>query len=186
MTRKIKIYVAGSITEPEEGAHDWRDSLCKKLTEKTGFEIINLDPSKYHDGSYFDDNNERFVVGRDAFMIKSADIVIVNLADDIGIGASQEMLIAKHFKKPLIGIAPKGGRFNRHEKKIMGKVFRDWIHPFVKLTCDKVAADADEAASFIVEFFSSGAKAKDISIIEEALKYYEKEHHPLDKYLHEE
>lgn len=182
--KKINVYIAGLI--PDDESDNWRDELCKKLAEKSGFALVNIDPSKYHEGSDFDDNNSQFVVGRDCFMIQKSDLVIVNLVDEIGIGASQEMLLAKYFKKPLIGIAPRGGRFNREEKKVMGKVFRNWIHPFVNLTCDKVAENADEAADFIRKFFSSSRKAKDFSIIEEALEYYKNEHYHLDKYLHTE
>jgi len=183
--KKIKSYIAGIIVERDKEGHDWREDLCKKLTEKSGFHIIALDPSKYHEGFDFDDNNAKFVVGRDSFMIKNADLVIVNLTDDVGIGASQEMLIAKYYKKPLIGIAPKGGRFNKEEKKIMGKTFKNWVHPFVKFTCDKVVENIDEAAEFIKEFFSNpNSKAKDLSIIEDALDYYENEFHHLDKTLH--
>ncbi len=173
--KKLKVYVAGKVSkESVFGTEFWRDDFCKELSEKTGFEIMNLDPTKSHENFDLDENNSNFIFGRDCFMVKSADLVIVNLTDDISVGGSQEMLIAKYFKKPLLAIASKEGKFVKSEKRIYGKVYKDWVHPFVDVICDKIVHNIDEASEWIVEFFikKGKGKVKDISLIEENMKYY--------------
>lgn len=184
--KKLKIYLAGKVSPNSVlGRHDWRDEFCAKLTELSDFDIINLDPTKSHDDFNLDENNSMLMLGRDCFMIKSADLVIVNLTDDISVGGSQEMLIAKYYGKPLIGIAPKEGKFFKSEKEILGKTYKNWIHPFVSVPCDAVVEDIKDAADFIRNFFSKpGNSVKDITILDEALKYYLKHHHEKDQFLH--
>ncbi len=184
--KKIKVYVAGKIS-PESvfRTHDWRDGFCKELSEKTGFEIVNLDPTRSSEGFELDQGNAKLIFGRDSFMIKISDLVIVNLTDDISIGGSQEMLIAKYYKKPLIGLAPKGGKFNKEEKELLGKTYRNWINPFVSVSCDKIVANIDELSALVKGFFSKKSDLiKDISIIDDAVEYYKREHHSKDKALH--
>ena len=140
---------------------------------KSGFKIINLDPVKTELEEKLNHNDSKVIVGKDCFLIKEADIVIVNLTDDISVGGSQEMLIAKYYKKHLIGLAPKGGKFNKIEKEVLGKIYRDWKDPFVSVTCDVVVENMDELADFIKKFFSKKTvKTKGISILEDALRCY--------------
>ncbi len=186
--KEIKVYIAGKVSPNSVfGTSNWRDGFCTNLSEKTGFQIINLDPLKSHEDFNLDEKNSRLIFGRDCFMIRLADLVIVHLTNDISVGGSQEMLIAKYYRKPLIGIAPKGGKFNQLEKNILGRVYTNWIHPFVKVPCDVVVEDINEAAVSIKDLFSSFEdmpEIKDLSIIDESADYYEKQYHHLDKFLH--
>lgn len=184
--KKIKVYVAGKISKDSVfGTHDWRDGFCRELSEKSGFKIVNLDPTKGNND--FDQNDPRFVYGRNSFMIKLADVVIVNLTDDISVGGSQEMLIAKYYKKPLIGIAPRGGKFNKDEKEFFGKIYKNYIDSYVSVACDFVAGSIDEAADAMRQLFSRTGKKrkiKDLSILDDAIRYYEKNFFGSDKFLH--
>ena len=183
---KLKVYVAGKVSPNSIfGTHDWRDSFCGRLSEIIGIKIINLDPTKSDKMFDLDENNTRLIFGRDCYMIKSADIVIVNLTDDISVGGSQEMLIAKYFSKPLIGISPRNGKFNKEEKEILGKVYKNWVHAFVHIPCDALAENIDEVAVHIKKIISSNdLSIKSLSIIDENIKYYLKNHYHLDKSLH--
>ncbi|MCA9497327.1 MAG: hypothetical protein KC589_10380 [Nanoarchaeota archaeon] len=182
---EIKIYIAGKVSPNSVfGTHDWRDSFCEKLSEQIGIKIFNLDPTKAYKDFNLDENNSKLIFGRDCFMIKTADIVIVNLTDDISVGGSQEMLIAKYFSKPLIGIAPKGGKFNKEKTKFIGKEYENWIHPFVNIPCDIIVEDITEAETFIKQYITKQQKEiKNISIIDNSIEYYKKHHHHLDKFL---
>lgn len=185
--KKIKVYIAGKVSPNSVfGKHDWRDGFCAKLSESSGFEIFNLDPTKSDNNFNLDENNDKLIFGRDCFMISKADFVIVNLTDDISVGGSQEMLIAKYYKKPLIGIAPKGGKFNQEEKEILGIKYKNWKHAFVTIPCDIVVGNINGAAEFIKNYFLGGDKSiKDISIFDDALGYYKDNHHNEDKFLHD-
>jgi hypothetical protein len=184
--KKLKVYIAGKVSPNSVfGRHDWRDEFCKVLSELSGTELINLDPTKYDDGFDLDENNDKLIFGRDCFMIKSADLVIVNLTDDISVGGSQEMLIAKYYKKPLIGIAPRGGKFYRDEKEIRGKIYKNYINPFVSIPCDVVVEDVNGAATFIKDpLLKTDISVKDIKVLDEAVQYYKDFHHNNDKFLH--
>lgn len=184
--KKIKLYIAGKVSPDSVfGRHDWRDGFCAALSEASGFSFVNLDPTKSHEKFDLDENNSSLIFGRDCYMIKSADVVIVNLTDDISVGGSQEMLIAKYYRKPLIGIAPKGGKFFKEEKEIVGRLYKNWVHPFVSIPCDAVVEDIDGAANFIKNFFSRrNHSIKGIEILDKALKYYTEQHHEYDQTLH--
>lgn len=177
---KIRVYVAGKISGNSVfGTHDWRDSFCKKLEELSGMKITSIDPTKPEDE--IDQSDSELVFSRNCFMISSADVVIVNLTDDISVGGSQEMLIAKYFGKPLIGIAPKGGKFNTDAKEIFGRIYRDYVDPFVWASCDFVAESVEEAAQCISK--SLRTKPKDISMIGKLAEMYREKHFSKDEYL---
>ncbi len=185
--KAIKLYVAGKVSPNSVfGTHDWRDNFCQKLAELSGLRIINLDPTKSDSNFHLDHNNPELIFGRDCFMIKSADLVIVNLTDDISVGGSQEMLIAKYYTKPLIGIAPQGGKFSKEEKiGFDHKIYKNWIDPFVATTCDIVAKDIEEAADFIQKFAAQNNQViKNIRLLDQSLEYYQKQHHQNDKFLY--
>ncbi len=187
MKTAIKVYIAGKVNPNSVfGTHKWRDKFCEVLSKKSGFEIINLDPTKHEKDFDLDEGNAKLIFGRDSFMIKISDMVVVNLTDDISVGGSQEMLIAKYYKKPLVGLAPKGGKFNKEEKEILGRTYKNWVHPFVAIPCDKVVEDIDQLAFFIKTFFSgeNDTKTKNISVIDDAEAYYKKKHYKKDKQLH--
>ncbi|MAG01922.1 hypothetical protein CMI42_01160 [Candidatus Pacearchaeota archaeon] len=178
---ELKVYIAGKVNPNSVfGTHDWRDSFCEKLSKETGFKIVNLDPTKSNENLSLDEGNPNLIFGRDCHMIKSADVIIVVLTDDISVGGSQEMLISKYFSKPLIGIAQKGGKFVKEEKEILGKVYKNWTHPFVDIPCDALFEDIEGAADFIKKITSeSKVDIKGISVIDEAVNYYKKNHHHL-------
>jgi hypothetical protein len=180
---EMKIYVAGKVSPNSVfGTSDWRDQFCQKLSEKSGCKIINLDPTKTRgDLGLMDEKDSKLIVGRDCFMIKSADLVIVNLTDDISVGGSQEMLIAKYYNKPLVGIAPLGGKFRKKEKEMYGKVYQDYSDPFVTTTCDLVVEDLDELSGKLPSLING--QAKEIDILDKAVEYYKDSHYPADSYL---
>jgi len=185
--KKLKLYIAGKVSPNSTfGTHDWRDNFCKELTKLSGFKIINFDPTKSHDGFNFDENDPKFIVGRNCFMIKSVDIVIVNLTDDISVGGSQEMLITKYYHKPLIGIAPRGGKFSKEKKESFSGTYKNWVDQFVSVPCDAVVEDIKGAADFIKNSFSKpNNSAKDITILDQSVEYYKDNHHKNDKFIHD-
>ena len=172
--KAVKIYISGKVSPDSVfGTHDWREGFCRELSKKSGLEVINLDPVKVEAEKNMDQKDSKLIFGKDCWLIKQADLVVVNLTDDISVGGSQEMLIAKYYKKPLVGISPKDGKFNRTEKEILGKVYKDWLHPFVSVPCDKIVEDVDGLADFVKRFFpNKDIHIKTISIIDEALDYY--------------
>lgn len=181
----VKVYVAGKVSkESVFGTHDWRDGFCEELSRVAGVGIRNLDPTKESKEFPLPETDAAFIFGRDCLMIQMADVVIVNLTDDISVGGSQEMLIAKYYKKPLVGIAPFGGKFYKAEKEIGGKMHQNWKHPFVVVPCDAVVEDVQGAADWIRSWIEHPGSTKTMSVLDESVEYY-KAHYHLDTYLHE-
>lgn len=139
----MKLYVAGKVSkESVFGTHHWRDEFCAKLEELSGITLENIDPTKLEG----DQGNYKLVFAECCRMIKQADCMIVYLSDDISIGGSQEILIAKYFNKPVIGLAPLGGKFNGSTKQYFGQTVENYQDPFVFSTCDVVVTTVEEAA----------------------------------------
>jgi hypothetical protein len=163
----LTVYVAGKISKNSVfGTHYWRDDFCKELTRLSGIEIQNLDPTMV-DISQADPDQ---VFGADCYLISTSDVLIVYLSDDISVGGSQEILIAKYFKIPVIGLAPFGGKFNGSTKEMFGKVIKNYKDPFVFATCDVVCKDLEHVASVLKDI--KKIKPKTIDIIPELAKKY--------------
>jgi hypothetical protein len=96
--------------------------------------------------------------------------VIVYLSDDISIGGSQEILIAKYFKIPVIGLAPHGGKFNGADKEYFGKVVKNYNDPFVFTTCDIVCKTIEEVGEAIKSL--KAIKPKTLELIPSSINYY--------------
>jgi hypothetical protein len=163
----LKIYVAGKVSkESVFGTHYWRGNFCKELAKLSGLEIHNLDPVDLE----VDQGNPQQIFGGDCHLISQSDVLIVYLSDDISVGGSQEILIAKYFKIPVIGLAPHGGKFNGSTKEFFGKVITNYKDPFVFSTCDVVCATVEEVAETLKKL--KAIKPKTLDIIPKAIKLY--------------
>jgi hypothetical protein len=146
MPKTLKVYVAGKVSKDSVfRTHYWRDEFRSKLQKLSGMKLVNLDPTK----TEADHNNPAQVFGKDAALIKEADVLIAYLTDDISVGCSQEILIAKYFSKPVIALAPHGGKFNGASREYFGKLIHNYKDPFVFTTCDVVCSDIVEVAKAI-------------------------------------
>ncbi len=171
---ELKVYVAGKISkESVFGTHYWRDAFCTDLQKLIGETVINLDPTNSNLGVDLDQSESKLVFGRDCYLISQADVVIVNLTNDISVGGSQEMLIAKYFNKFLIGIAPTGGKFRPSTKELFGKTYHNYVDPFVASTCDVVVEDLPEAAKALkTMLYIKNSKVKTLKIIDDSINFY--------------
>lgn len=150
----MKIYIAGKVSkESQFGTHHWRDEFCTKLAQLSGLELESLDPLKQESGM----TDPKQIFAKDCRLISECDVFVVYLSDDISVGGSQEILIARYLKKPVIGLAPKGGKFNGSKKEMLGKIINDYKDPFVFSTCDFVCSTVEEVAQKLqsIKGFSS-------------------------------
>lgn len=167
----MKIYFTGKVS-PVDGVQNWRDVWANTLAEKMGVSVINLDPTKADEdlGPDLDLGNPDLIFGRDCYLIKESDAVIINLTDDVGVGASQEMIIAKYFGKPLITVTTLNGRYWREERIVNGKSYKNWVNPFVFIPCDLVVERVEDATDFLTEL--ENQKIKNLSVIDDSVSYY--------------
>ncbi len=163
----IKAYIAGKVSKDSSfGTHYWRDGFCAELGSLSGITIENLDPTKLE----VDQTDPQLVYGADSYLISQSNVLIVYLSDDISVGGSQEILIAKYYKIPVIGLAKYGGKFNGSTKELFGKVIKDYKDPFVFMSCDVVCGTIEEVAEAVKELPKINPKT--INMIPESASYY--------------
>lgn len=153
----MKVYIAGKVSkESQFGTHHWRENFLSELIKLTGLDLENLDPLTTEKVSMSPDE----IFAKDCRLIRKCDVLIVYLSDDISVGGSQEILIARYFYKPVIALAPKGGKFNGATREMFGKTITDYKDPFVFSSCDFVCDDINEVADTLknklVNFASTG------------------------------
>jgi nucleoside 2-deoxyribosyltransferase len=161
----MKVYIAGKVSKDSSfGTHHWRDAFCAQLTDLSGVQLENLDPLKQEEGRM----DYREIFAKDCQLINQCDAFIVYLSDDISVGGSQEILIARYLKKPVLGLAPTGGKFNGSRKEMLGQVIDNYQDPFVFSTCDVVCGSIEELADalqHVGDIQSTGLAIIDAAIV---------------------
>ena len=163
----MKAYIAGKVSNDSVfGTHYWRDGFCKNLEKLNGIKLENLDPTKLD----INQNDSDLIFGYDSYLISQSDVVICYLSDDISVGGSQEILIAKYFGIPVIGLAKFGGKFNGVNKEHFGKLVKNYKDPFVFASCDIVCGTIDEVADALKTIKDINPKTLDI--IDASIEHY--------------
>lgn len=159
------LYIAGKVNKNSQfGTSHWRDDFVAELSRLSGMDLAHLDPLKYE--AITGDYQPQAIFDKDCWLINQVDCVIVYLSDDISVGGSQEMMIAKYLKKTLIGLAPYEGKFHKSVKEMPHQTVENYVDPFVYATCDVVCGDVSEVA---VALKNLPETAKTITIIDEAI-----------------
>lgn len=162
--KTLNIYIAGKVSKQSTfGKHHWRDEFCSEIAKLSERKLTHLDPLAEQKGVI----DPFSIFKKDCQLINRCDLVIVYLSDDISVGGSQEILIAKYLNKPVIGFAPLGGKFNGSKKEMLGEIINDYKDPFVFSTCDVVCGSLDEVAAAVKDYESIAVK--NLSIIDNAL-----------------
>jgi len=166
----LKICLIGSIPKGDdvrENWNDWKVEYKEKLSQIPNVEIIDGD-------AWRDETKSLQLVGHDANLVKTADIIIVDSKKKLGVGTAQEMVIAKYFSKPVISVIPKNTHHRRSNIVFDGTEIDDWIHPFLLAFSDLVVENIDDCIEWIKEFSKNpkSKKIKDITIIDKAINSY--------------
>jgi hypothetical protein len=142
-SKQFRVYIAGKVAKDSQfGTHHWRDEFCATLQQLSGIRLKNLNPLEKEASSM----SYQAIFDKDCQLINQADVFIVYLSDDISVGGSQEILIARYLHKPVIGLAPLGGKFNEGRREMFDEIITDYKDPFVFSTCDIVCATLEEVA----------------------------------------
>jgi hypothetical protein len=165
----FKICLLGSIPKGDDVRDTWKDwkaEYKEKLSHIPGIEFTDGD-------AWRDETKPLQLVGHDAYLVKTADIIIVNCEKKLGAGTAQEMLIAKYFKKPVISILPKNTHHRKSNIVFDSKKIDDWIHPFILVFSDVVAENIEECSKWINGYIKNpNTKIKDITVIDNAISSY--------------
>jgi hypothetical protein len=162
----MKIYLAGSVPKGDKEAEsfrDWRADYIKIL--KDVFDAEFIDPYD----RLLDESDPMAVFGADCNHIKDSSLIIVNAESTMGVGTSQEMVIAKYFKKPVVTVLPKESHYRRGDIVFRGQKIADWVHSFVAVFSDFIIEDIRGIENIKAEL--SRCEPKDISIIDESIAF---------------
>jgi hypothetical protein len=175
----MKIALLGSIPKGDDarsGWVDWKDEY-KRAIQKVSPQV------EFLDGDAISDNaGPQLVVGHDLAMIQEADICVVDAKSKIGAGTAQEMVIAKHMKKPVVSVIPQDTHHRKNNVTFHGVIMEDWVHPFLYVSSDYVAESVHDAARWIAEYIQTNEahrKIKDFSVFEEAIEQYKRTKHAI-------
>ncbi|HLD02737.1 MAG TPA: hypothetical protein VJC07_03500 [Candidatus Nanoarchaeia archaeon] len=166
----FKICLIGSIPKGDDARKnwtDWKPAYKKKLSKLTDISFVDGD-------SWKDETKPLQLVGHDAYLIKTSDLIIVNAEVKLGVGTAQEMVIAKYYSRPVVAILPKDTQHRKSNILFDSNLIEDWVHPFILATSDLIVENIDDAVSWIKELKDNpkSKKIKDISIIDEAISSY--------------
>lgn len=170
----MRIYLAGKVQKTSEGidAPDWRADYTRALGNDGHFEFLHPDDPT------LDESRPEVVFGHDCWMLQQADVIVVNASEKLGAGTAQEMIIAKHFAKPVLTVLPRGSH-HRRRLELHGQVVEDWKHPFVFCTSDEVFDDLDSLRAYLDDRTNmAGGQPKTMRVIDEAIATYLASSHP--------
>lgn len=166
----MKIYLAGSVPKGDEEQktfRDWRKDY--QLVLKDVFiGALFIDPYDCR----IDERDFFSVFGFDCKHIQQSDLVIVNAESRLGVGTSQEMVIAKYFKKPLVTVLPFDTFHRRSHIVFQGQNVEDWIHPFIHSFSDHIIEKVENIRKLKTTILSQPVKS--ISIIDQAIQYIDR------------
>lgn len=169
----MKIVLLGSIPKGDDVRKGWTDW---KVTYMDHIKKVVPDATFIHGDAISDNAGPEMVVGHDLAQIKQADICVVDARQKIGAGTAQEIVIAKHLKKPVVIVIPKDTHHRRTNITFHDVTLDDWIHPFLYLSTDYVAESIEDAARWVGDYVKSdqNIQIKDLSVFEKAIEHYEK------------
>ncbi|MDD5726672.1 MAG: hypothetical protein PHC53_04710 [Patescibacteria group bacterium] len=165
----LKICLLGSLPKGDEARKNWTDW---KIDYKNRLSV--MPDIEFTDGDAWTDESRPFeLVGHDSYIIKTADLIIVNAENKLGAGTAQEMIIAKYFKKPVITILPKDTHHRKSKIVFNGELIDDWIHPFILTFSDLLVEDLTDCIGWIKELNKgTELKIKDITTVDQAVNSF--------------
>lgn len=161
----MKIYLAGSIPKGDgeaENFKNWRVKYSQVLGNIFDAEFI--DPYEKE----LDESDALLVFGKDCSQIKDADLVIVYAEEKLGVGTSQELVIAKYFSKKVVTILPKDSPHRKSNIVFGGKLVPDWRHPFLVAFSDLIYEKIEDVNMEDIK----NLQYKKITIIDKAVSYF--------------
>jgi hypothetical protein len=180
MSRKIGIYLAGSIKKGHENPQEsfWTEEDITFLRNSfKEYEVIFLNPAFRMDN--LSDNHSVF--GRDMTQVFCSHVVLVDARDRRGLGVGAEMMWAKINHIPVVTWAPENTHYNKTKATVLDIEIENFIHPFVYSLSDKIVSTLDEAALWIEKMLSDPSiKIKGIKHIQGSMEYYQDKQLPID------
>lgn len=173
MNVPVRLYLAGKICKDASPSSQssWRSEYARALSSLNN--VVLVSPEKVN----FPRSNGQMVFGFACSLIEHCDAVVVNASQKLGVGSSQEILIAKYFGKYVITVLPKGTPHRRRDVLLndpYSTTSPDWIHPFLENTSDVIIDDVSSLLHVLRENSELWRRPpKSLSLIRDAANYYD-------------
>jgi hypothetical protein len=170
---KLKIILLGSIPKGDDVRKNWIDWKAEYI-DKISKEIPEA--RFIHGDLISDKEGPEVVVGHDLYLIQKSDVAIVHATSKIGAGTAQEILMAKHFKIPVVAVIPKGSHHRRSNIVFHGTLIEDFINPFLFISTDYVAENIEDAIQWVKKYMQNPDKdkIKHLSIMTDCVEIFKK------------
>lgn len=139
----VKIYMAGGMSELSlEEQTKWRNQIRNEITinnSDTKKKPSFISPPDYYSPFKIEHKSEREIFEFELNHIRKSDLIIVNFNAPKSIGTAMELMLAKEYNIPIIGI-----NANNHELH---------LHPWLELCTTRMCISIREAVDYIVNFY---------------------------------
>ena len=137
----VKVYLSGGMGNISfEEQTKWRNAIrdevlygAKDISEKVKF----FSPPDYYNFEEIRHRTEREIMEFDLDCLRKSDVVVVNFNDPKSIGTAQELILAKEWHIPVIGI-------NKDNIEL-----HPWLIECTTRMCDSLR----EAVDYLIDFF---------------------------------
>lgn len=136
----VNIYLSGGMSDLSlDEQLGWRNTIinvvsrCDYLTKKPIF----FNPPKYYSPSCNSHKTEKEVMEFDLYNLRKSDVVVVNFNLPNSIGTAMELMLAKEYNIPIIGI-------NLNDVK---------LHPWLVECCNRIFGSFSEAIEHLINYF---------------------------------
>lgn len=151
--RKLRIYLAGRITDLPDKGKAWRVNYMKEISQEIE-SVEYVGPLV----EYTNEDDCLVVIREDIKLIQESDVIIINATIPFVLGGPMELLLAKYFNKLAITVLNDNSPYYKNGK----------IHPWLKSFSDYIVISLTEAIE-IMRRYQKGEKTICIKIWEEIL-----------------
>lgn len=136
----INIYLSGGMGglsfDEQVG---WRNQIVDNIItdDALTFKPVFFNPPYYYTPTYNYHKSEKEVMEFDLYKLRKSDIVIVNFNVPNSIGTAMELMLAKEYNIPIIGI-------NINNKE---------LHPWLSECCSRMCDSIEETLEYVKKYY---------------------------------
>ena len=137
------IYLSGGMGNlPFEEQVEWRNKFTNCLLEKSTekgyvFKPLFFNPPYYYSTLTKNHKSEREAMEYDLCRLRESDVVVVNFNQSNSLGTAMELVLAKEFHIPVIGL-------NENHYP---------LHPWLQECCTRLCDTMDEVVTHVYEYY---------------------------------
>ena len=136
----VNIYLSGGMSGLSFAQQiGWRNKIIDEITSDDSliFQPIFFNPPKYYSPALKLHQTEKEVMEFDLYNLRKSDVVIVNFNIPDSIGTAMELMLAKEYNIPVIGI----------------NIGNKQIHSWLLECCSRMCESVEEAIDYVKNYY---------------------------------